>query len=202
MTMSGPVSVSGGVRDGVARPGEQAGDFRMLMSRFPTGVAVVTALDRSGVAHGMTCNSLSSVTLRPPTLLVCLGIGSGTLAAVRAGGGFAVNLLHAGARRTAEVFSSAEPDRFGQVAWVPSQAVGAPWLTDDAFALAECRVSRTVEVGDHEVVFGEVVRAVSTEHQGTPLLYGMRCFSAWTAPGAPEPGAGHGANGNGERRRG
>jgi flavin reductase (DIM6/NTAB) family NADH-FMN oxidoreductase RutF len=51
----------------------------------------------------MTCSSVTSVTLLPPTLLVCLRVGSGTLEAVSAHGGFAVNLLHEEARHAAEV---------------------------------------------------------------------------------------------------
>jgi flavin reductase (DIM6/NTAB) family NADH-FMN oxidoreductase RutF len=154
-----------------------AGEYRELMSCFPTGVAVVTALDADGGTHGMTCTSLVSVTLHPPTLLVCLHRGSGTLKAVRARGCFGVNLLHAEARHTATLFSSPAPDRFEQVAWEPSEALGVPWLTGDAFALAECRVVVISPVGDHEVVLGNVVNTVL--HTRTPLLYGMRRFSAW-----------------------
>src|SRR5439155_979792 len=46
--------------------------FRAMMSAFPTGVAVVTTTDADGRPHGMTCSSVCSVTLEPPTLLVCL----------------------------------------------------------------------------------------------------------------------------------
>ena len=150
-------------------------DYRDLMSAFPTGVAVVTSIDESGRPRGMTCSSLSSVTLLPPTLLACLRTGSATLDAVQYHGGFAVNLLHARGRRAAELFSSAVGDRFGLVRWRRSGS-GLPWLVADAFALAECIVSGTAEVGDHTVVFGEVDKVVMT-HQ-TPLLYGMRRFCA------------------------
>ncbi|XVQ85659.1 flavin reductase family protein [Microbispora siamensis] len=154
------------------------GAFRELMSCFPTGVAVITAFDRDGAAHGMTCTSLASVTLCPPTLLVCLRCDSGTLAAARARGSFGVNLLHAEAREAAEIFSSPVPDRFGRVSWRPSENDGVPWLDEDAFALAECRVASVFRAGDHEVVFGTVVNAVQRPGP-SPLLYGMRRFSAW-----------------------
>jgi flavin reductase (DIM6/NTAB) family NADH-FMN oxidoreductase RutF len=150
-------------------------DYRDLMSAFPTGVAVVTSMDSSGQPRGMTCSSLSSVTLAPPTLLTCLRTDSGTLGAVRHHGGFAVNLLHARGRAAAELFSSAAQDRFGLVRWRPSCS-GLPWLVADAFALAECTVSGMAEVGDHTVVFGAVEKV--TMVRDTPLLYGMRRFSA------------------------
>jgi flavin reductase (DIM6/NTAB) family NADH-FMN oxidoreductase RutF len=122
----------------------------------------------------MTCSSLSSVTLMPPTLLTCLRTGSATLNAVQDHGGFAVNLLHAQARRAAELFSSPAGDRFSLVRWRPSCS-GLPWLVADAFALAECIVSGTVEVGDHTVVFGQVREVIMAP--GTPLLYRTRRYS-------------------------
>jgi flavin reductase (DIM6/NTAB) family NADH-FMN oxidoreductase RutF len=146
------------------------------MSAFPTGVAVVTSIDENGRPSGMTCTSLSSVTLTPPTLLACLRTGSATLRAVRYHGGFAVNLLHARGRRAAELFSSAVEDRWGLIRWRPSCS-GLPWLVADAFALAECTVSGTAEVGDHTVVFGAVAEVIVARE--TPLLYGMRRFSAF-----------------------
>jgi flavin reductase (DIM6/NTAB) family NADH-FMN oxidoreductase RutF len=149
--------------------------FRQFMSTYFTGVAVITALDDDGRPHGLTCNSLTSVTLSPPTLLVCLHVRSGTLAATRSSAGFAVNLLHAGGRRVAELFASAAPDRFDQVCWRGSARLGLPWLVDDAHAMAECRVADTLPVGDHIVVLGRVVGVESGP--GSPLLYGMRTFT-------------------------
>ncbi|QUQ64342.1 flavin reductase family protein [Kutzneria sp. CA-103260] len=148
--------------------------FRDLMSAFPTGVAVVTGMHPDGTPRGMTCSSVTSVTLRPPTLLVCLRVGSSTLEAVSAQGGFAVNLLHDGARHAAEVFSSAVADRFRQVSWRTS-ASGMPRLDEDAFAVAECQVSGLLTVGDKAVVFGEVRHVEQVD--GAPLLYVHRRFT-------------------------
>ncbi len=157
-----------------------AAAHRQLMSVFPTGVAVVTTLDVDGTPVGMTCSSLASVTLDPPTILVCLHIGSGTLRAVRASGAFGVNLLHGHARRTAELFATPVADRFAQIDWQHATRTRAPWLTADALAFAECRVTGDSIVGDHAVVLGEVVDVVQTP--GLPLLYGMRQFAGWLDP--------------------
>jgi len=146
---------------------------------------VVTTIDRHGRPRGLTCSSLSSVTLDPPTLLVCIHARSGTLQALRGHGSFAVNLLHARGRRAAEVFSSPAAERFAEVSWRPSRLGGLPWLARDAFALAECVVTRMLRVGDHSVVLGEVTDIVHAADM--PLLYGMRQFSAWL-PEAADPG--------------
>ncbi|WP_225846840.1 flavin reductase family protein [Streptomyces sp. HPF1205] len=156
-------------------------DYRALMSAFPTGVAVVTAVDRLGQPRGATCSSLCSVTLTPPTLLVCLTTGSGTLAAIRTGGRFAVNLLHSRARRAARTFSAPVEDRFARVRWEPLGPAGLPWLVRDAFAVAECRVTAMSPFGSHTLVLGTVTSADC--RADVPLLYGLRQFSRWT-PGS------------------
>lgn len=183
-----PQTASPTTDQAAARPA----DFRLLMGSFPTGVSVVTANGDRG-PRGMTCSSLTSVCLEPPTLAVCLHSASSTLSALTDSGRFAVNLLHARGERAAQVFASAVPDRFALVGWQSSPA-GLPWLTEDAFAVAECRVvSRTV-LGDHTVIFGEV-SSVSHSPE-SPLVYGRRSFRSWdelrttgseTAASAPRP---------------
>ncbi|MGQ0838775.1 flavin reductase family protein [Actinokineospora sp.] len=167
--------------------------FRGFMSSYFTGVAIITSVDGDGRPHGLTCNSLTSVTLSPPTLLICLDERSGTLSAVRSCAGFVVNLLHAGGRRAAEVFASTKPDRFDQVTWERSARTGLPWLVEDTHAMAECVLADIKVVGDHAVVFGTVVNVEIGA--GSPLLYGSRTFT-----GAPELDARSGGGISSRRR--
>lgn len=155
--------------------------FRAMMRGFPTGVAVVTALDLAGRPWGMTCSSMCSVTLEPPTLLVSLRGESPTLAAILVRGEFAVNLLHEDARATAELFASGDQDRFDRVAWHLDGDAAGPHLQDAAHTVADCRTHTPLPVGDHVVVFGEV-HGVTCRADCRPLLYGLRRYSAW--PGA------------------
>ena len=154
--------------------------YRSLISAFPTGVAVITAVGAFGRAHGLTCTSLTRVTLDPPTLLVCLNVRSGTFGAVQHRGYLAVNLLHTRGQHAAEVFATANQDRFSLVAWQCSPRTQQPWLHRDAFALAECAVADTSIVGDHAVVFGRVVHVEQPDHTAeVPLLHGLRRFTSW-----------------------
>ncbi|MFJ6674950.1 flavin reductase family protein [Actinosynnema sp. NPDC091369] len=161
-------------------PAIEIAEFRTLMSHFPTGVAVITTTGDDGSPRGMTVSSVCSVTLSPPTLLVCLRNGSPTLDAVLARGAFAVNFLHGDARPVAELFASGAPDRFDLVPWGLPPHAGGPHLVRDAHAVADCAVSRTEAVGDHTVVFGQAVQ-VAQEHGHLPLLYGMREYQVWRA---------------------
>ncbi|MFE4373649.1 flavin reductase family protein [Streptomyces sp. NPDC056835] len=157
------------------------GDFRELMAGYPTGVAVVTAFDAARRPWGMTCSSLCSVTLRPPTLLVCVRSASPTLDAVLDGERFSVNLLGEAGRPVAELFASGAPDRFDRVRWQDPPGCGGPHLPGVAHAVADCRVVRAEPVAGHTVVFGEVERSVTREAP-RPLMYGLRGYALWPAP--------------------
>ncbi|MFJ9041549.1 flavin reductase family protein [Streptomyces sp. NPDC102406] len=157
-----------------------SGDFRAMMSSFPTGVAVIAAEDLDGTPRGMTCSSVCSVALDPPTLLVCLREGSPTLQAVLASGEFTVNLLHEDARDVAELFASGDPERFRVTPWDRRPEGAGPHLSRDAHTIADCTVSLTQRVGDHVTVYGRV-RGIRTPSELPPLLYGLRTFAAWPA---------------------
>jgi flavin reductase (DIM6/NTAB) family NADH-FMN oxidoreductase RutF len=150
--------------------------FRTLMSEFPTGVSVVTTHDREGRPWGMTCSSLCSLSVSPPTVLACLRAESPTLAALLESGAFAVNLLHGRAQSAATLFSSGDSDRFDRVPWSPGG--GGPHLLQQTHAVADCRVSRTADGDSHVIVFGEVF-GVTTVPDLQPLLYGRRRYSTW-----------------------
>ncbi|MFH9619205.1 flavin reductase family protein [Streptomyces pratensis] len=163
----------------VARPPVDPAEFRSFMTTHPAGVAVVTATGPDGAPWGMTCSSMCSVALRPPTLLVCLRAESPTLAALLQVSAFAVNLLHDQAEPSADLFASGAPDRFDRVEWTRETESGPPHLTEDAHTIADCRVSGTLPVGDHVVVLGEVLQVTTQDGQpSSPLLYGMRRYGS------------------------
>lgn len=152
--------------------------FRALMAGFPAGVAVVGAFDAEQQPRGMTCSSLCSVALEPPTLLICLRQGSQTTAAVTSSGKLTVNFLHRHAQDTAQIFATSGLDRFAAVRWFTGEQGCGPHLTDDCRAIADCRVTGTRTVGDHVAVFAEVL-AITDFADDSPLIYGLRRFGSW-----------------------
>jgi flavin reductase (DIM6/NTAB) family NADH-FMN oxidoreductase RutF len=151
--------------------------YREFMSSFPTGVAVVTTVDPQGRALGFTCSSLCSVTLEPPTLLVCAANSSRTLAAILATGVFAVNLLNDRAEAAAAVLASGALDRLSRVRWEPSSIWRLPYLTWDAHGIAECELAGSSVVGSHTVLLGTVASVLTSDD--VPLLRGFRRFASW-----------------------
>ncbi|MYV56323.1 flavin reductase family protein [Streptomyces sp. SID3212] len=166
-------------------------DIRPLMGGFPSGVSVVTTTAAGGTPHGMTCSSLASVALHPPTLVICLRTAGPTTQAVLGSGQLALNLLHEDARDTSDLFASGAADRFTRTEWRLPLGAGGPHLTAAAHAIADCAVVGTEEVGDHTAVFVRVHRV--TQHENAePLLYARRRYARWSdaTTGAKE-GASH-----------
>ncbi|TGB07682.1 flavin reductase family protein [Streptomyces sp. MZ04] len=155
-------------------------EFRDMMSGFPSGVSVVTAIGPDGLPRGMTCSSVCSVSLSPPTIVVCLRHGSPTLEAVLSSETFALNLLHSRAESVAVLFASGDPRRFDMTPWHSGPATGSPHLVRDAHSVADCAVTLTQRVGDHVAVFGRT-QLITRHQQHSPLLYGLREFRPWAA---------------------
>jgi flavin reductase (DIM6/NTAB) family NADH-FMN oxidoreductase RutF len=124
----------------------------------------------------MTCSSLTSVCLEPPTLLVSLTTGSATLRWALERGAFGITLLEVEAQELAKQFATPALDRFAGLTWTLSP-LGTPWIEQSMTAAADCEVWRSMEVGDHTLLFG-VVRNVRVRG-GNPLLYGLRRYHGW-----------------------
>ena len=147
--------------------------FRRVMGSFATGVAVVTT-SRDGEQFGMTVNSLTSVSLEPLIVLICVVKGSRTGLAIRDRGRFAVNLLNSEQVEISRRFVSREQRRFRRQD-ASDNVWGVP-LMEGALASLVCDVHLVQEIGDHDVVYGRVLHCDSSE--GKPLLYWRGAFSA------------------------
>lgn len=139
------------------------------MSHFATGVTVVTGADASGSPVGLTANAVASVSLDPCLLLVCVNRSSTSLQAILAAGRFGVSVLRASDADLARRFATAPArERFQGIDLLVS-AGGTPVLAR-ALAWLECSVWRTVDAGDHTVVFGEVLDC-RADAEGDPLVF-------------------------------
>ena len=152
--------------------GIDADRYRQTCSQFATGVAVATVRAADGKPHGLTISSFTAVSISPPLILICIDFASQTLEHFRRGPYFAVNVLADSQRDLSVTFAEKPEGRFDGVAW-DRGVTGAP-LLEGALAWLECRVERTLDAGDHAVLFGEVVR--SECRAGQPLLYFNRAY--------------------------
>jgi flavin reductase (DIM6/NTAB) family NADH-FMN oxidoreductase RutF len=150
-------------------------EFRSAMSGLAGGVSVITAgtgMERTG----MTVTSVSSLSMEPPSLLVCINRAASTWPVLRRRGAFAVNILGASHRDVAERFSGK-----GGVKGA-ARYVGASWITlvsgspilADALAGIDCEVEDALERYSHVIVVGRVL-AVHRGENKEALTY--RCGS-------------------------
>ena len=68
-------------------------DFKAALSKFLTGITVVTAIDDIGDPIGMTVNSFSSVSLNPPLVLWSIDKKQPSYDFYKKSNGYAVNIL-------------------------------------------------------------------------------------------------------------
>ena len=162
-------------RSSPARPAPDVSpDLRGVMRSFATGVCVAsTYADRAGERHhdAVTINSLSSVSLDPPLVSVCLRIESLFLADLLATKKWAVSILPHGDREIARLLARERALRAGTVSALPASPgprTGA--LVLGSASWLECALWATFELGDHKLVVGEVV-AADSRRDGPPLLF-------------------------------
>lgn len=142
--------------------------YRNTMGLFATGVTVIT-VDADATVHGMTANSLTSVSLDPLLLLVCIDRRARMANIIVEAGWFGVSILRADQEPLSRHFAG-RPNP--ELAVPYARLAGAPVLAESMGALA-CRVERILDGGDHLIVIGAVaeLRSAATDDSGDPLVY-------------------------------
>ena len=153
--------------------------FFEVMASFPSGVAIVTTVDLDGVPRGLTTTAVSSVSADPPTILVCVDVGSRTLAALRVSRKFVVNFVGQGRSPLCLLFASKIDDKFDHVPWRQTR-MGLPLLHEDVLAWAECSTLHDLEVGDHVILVARVEDGGVMPELEPPLMYYRRSWGVWS----------------------
>jgi flavin reductase (DIM6/NTAB) family NADH-FMN oxidoreductase RutF len=143
-------------------------EYRKTMSNFATGVTVVTTFDEKKIIHGMTANSFTSVSLNPPTVLVCIGHTRNTFTHVKNTNQFAINILSSKQKKVADYFAKEQTkgDEIIEFNW--SIKFGSPFI-EGSIAFIKANVVELYNYGDHAIILGEV-EGFDTKN-GAPLLY-------------------------------
>ena len=142
-------------------------DFRNTLSRFASGVTVVTTKDVAGNFFGMTVSAFSSVSLDPPLVLICIENTAGSIDALNASKMFVVNVLSREQAELSERFASPAADKFAETEH-ELNIDGVPVIAN-CIANITCTVVETYEGGDHTIFIARVEKADVNE--GDPLIY-------------------------------
>ena len=163
---AGPAAGPGGGMSSLAPESVDCDVFRNVIGHFASGVTVITARG-DDKDHGMTASAVTSLSMDPPMLLVCINDRNPTAHAVSASGAFAVNILAESQADLAEQFGRPGDDKFSGVD-KRYGCLGEPVL-GEALAHLECRVEEEVRGGTHRVFLSRVVHADARD--GAPLTY-------------------------------
>ncbi|MGK5627343.1 flavin reductase family protein [Streptomyces sp. URMC 123] len=150
---------------------DRAADFRTAMGCFPTGVALLTrGSDRTTAV--ITVNSLTSVSLDPLLLLVCVKADGRMAPLVTRAGSFAVNVLDETQQDLSMLFARSDRPvgraamrQLGAVEGITGNAV-----VPSAVACFECRLHARYEGGDHVMFVGRVLALRHAGPERRPLL--------------------------------
>ena len=143
--------------------------FREAMSRYPTGVTVVTAY-HDGKAYGITANSFASVSLKPPLVLWSIAKSADRADIFLAAKSYAICFL--GKAQADIARFCAENDRLPDGQWSENRH-GFP-VIDGAGAVLACRQHAVYPGGDHDIILGEVMGISVNEDAGALTFHRSR----------------------------
>jgi flavin reductase (DIM6/NTAB) family NADH-FMN oxidoreductase RutF len=142
-------------------------ELRRVMGHFATGVTIITTCGGDGTPYGLTANAFTSLSLDPPLCLVCVDRKAESFAHFYDSKVFTVNILTRQQEDLSTRFAKSGGDKFTGVATLAGHH-GAP-LIAGALAHMECRITDTLEGGDHVIHVGRVEHVAL--HDGEPLLF-------------------------------
>jgi flavin reductase (DIM6/NTAB) family NADH-FMN oxidoreductase RutF len=145
--------------------------LRDAMRHLAGSVSVITA----GIGEertGLTVTSAISLSVEPPTMIVCVNRGASSWPVIQKYRHFCVNILSDTHRDVAERFSGRGgikgPARYDGANW--NTLVTEASVLEDAVAAIDCAVEEFIERHSHAIVIG-AVKAITVKG-GAPLVYG------------------------------
>lgn len=146
--------------------------FRQAMGRVVHGVSVVTT-HADGHDHAMTANTVTSVSLDPLLVLVCVETESRFHDAILTHGMWGISVLAADQRALSEWFATRGRPLHGQLDRAPfrrGEHTGVA-LLEGAMTRLEVRTTSTHPAGDHVIVVGEVLSLDLPDAVGPALVH-------------------------------
>ena len=123
---------------------------KTALRMIPYGLYVLTAQDADGTVAAATVNWVTQASFQPPLVAVGVKADSGAHAVIKAANAFALNILGKGQQAAAFAFfkpAVRDGDRINGETFRRG-STGAPILASVP-AFVECRLTSTVEIGDH-----------------------------------------------------
>ena len=148
--------------------------FKQGMRCLVSAVTVVAAQGHEGMAAGLTATAVCSLSVDPPSLLVCVNRNTSIAPALRENVEFSLNVLADDQTEVAQAFGGQTtvrgPNRFSFGQWVRSEH-DVPLLVGARVSF-ECVVAQVMDWSSHHIVIGRVVDVHMGPDGSKALVYG------------------------------
>jgi flavin reductase (DIM6/NTAB) family NADH-FMN oxidoreductase RutF len=144
-------------------------NFLNSMRGITSTVNVISAA-AEGQRHAMTATSVTSLSLDPPSMLVCINKDASLHKILLDNSNFCINVLSSLQKELAEVCSNSEEgeSRFVSESWKDQ----GPYIyNEDALSNIFCTKTNQVDHTSHTIFIGTVNRVINSPDL-KPLLYG------------------------------
>lgn len=145
-------------------------EFKRAMRRLAATVTIISTVDARGQRHGMTATAVNSVSMDPPSLLICVNRSASIHDPLLARERFCVNVLTTEHEALVAAFGGQlkGDERFAVGDW-HGKADDVPYL-GSAQSNLFCDIVNVMTFGTHSIVIGQV-SAVCVQEQIRPLIF-------------------------------
>tara|TARA_B100000287_G_scaffold219001_1_gene206540 strand:- start:2710 stop:3174 length:465 start_codon:yes stop_codon:yes gene_type:complete len=140
-------------------------NFRLAMRRYIYSVSIMSNKDDNGNSNAITVSSVTSISMDPPSLLICINKSSRIHDTLQIGSKFCINLLKKDQEELSNICSDEESyeERFNNENWDTEET---PFLSN-AQANIFCKVDKLTSYHTHTIVVGLVENANHTNEIST-----------------------------------
>ena len=148
-------------------------EFKIAMRKYAYSVSIVSNTSNEGINHAITISSFTSISIDPPSVLMCINKSSGIHKTLIIDSPFCINLLNEKQKEIAELCANPNKsdERFNNNKWTKSN----PPKLLEALVHLTCLVDRIIDYETHIIVIGIVNESNASNHHNT-LIYKNQTF--------------------------
>jgi flavin reductase (DIM6/NTAB) family NADH-FMN oxidoreductase RutF len=143
--------------------------FKAVWRNFATGVAIVTTIESNGRVHGMTANSIASISLNPPLIMASIGHDRESNNLIKETGRFAISILSDEQQAVALYYSAPRNPSINPPPVDFTLTTGGYGIVPNCLSFMECGTENHYEIGDHTIFIASINELGMS--QGAPLTY-------------------------------
>jgi flavin reductase (DIM6/NTAB) family NADH-FMN oxidoreductase RutF len=148
-------------------------EFKIAMRKYAYSVSIVSNTSNEGINNAITISSFTSISVDPPSVLMCINKSSSIHKTLIIDSSFCINLLNEKQKEIAELCANPNKsdERFNNKKWTKSN----PPKLLEALVHLTCRVDKIIDYETHSIVIGIVKESTTSKHNNA-LMYKNQRF--------------------------